>query len=435
MKFSFKKLNSFFLTVIILVSFTAQISSAEVKIPEISAEAAVLIEIESGKVLYQKDANSLKYPASTTKIMTALLALERLDLNKVITVPDDMGPAEGSAMYLLPGESFTVRQLLDALLVKSANDAAILLARTMAPDVPSFAKLMNERAKEIGTTTVNFTNPNGLHEPEHVTSAYDMALIAREAMKNDIFRQLISQVNVTLDETAQTPEKRYFRNTNRFLWSASQIIYNNEYIPIKYDVVDGIKTGTTKEAGNCLVSSGYKNGIRVIAVVFKAQGFDVYRDSRILLDYGFDNFVSKKIIDKTIPLGSEKIKFSNPGTVAYSTKSDYIIPYMKNENPVINTQIVLNEPKLPILEDDIIGKVLITNNKISEELPLYALNSAQSIFSIDYIINWLGNNILKISIFLFGGILAIASLLLLMRFFITHSHKKRRKRKKYRNIY
>ena len=311
--------------------------------PDISAEAAILIEIDSGEILYEKNANAPMYPASTTKIMTALLALEHLNLEDKITVPEDMGPADGSAMYLLPGEVFTVRELLDGLLVKSANDAAVLLARTISGDIQSFATLMNQRAKDIGCTNTSFANPNGLHDPSHTISAHDMALIAREAMKNATFRELVSQVNVTLDETPQTPEKRYFRNTNRFLWSTSKIIYNNEYIPIKYEVVDGIKTGYTEEAGNCLVSSGEKNDIRVISVVFKASGYDVYRDSRLLLDYGFDNFEKKTLIKKDTVLGSQPINYSSQGSLEYGTKEDFVVPYLKSSLPVYNTKIMLND--------------------------------------------------------------------------------------------
>lgn len=353
--------------------------------PIISSESAVLIEIESGEILYEKNSDRPMFPASTTKIMTALLTLENLNLSDKITVPEDMGPADGSAMYLLPGETFSVRELLDGLLVKSANDAAVLLARTISGDTDKFAILMNQRAKEIGCKNTHFANPNGLHNPNHTISAYDMALIAREAMKNEILKSIVSQVNVTLNETAQTPEKRYFRNTNRFLWSESKIILNNEYIPIKYDVVDGIKTGYTGEAGNCLVSSGEKNGIRVISVIFKSQGYEVYRDSRILLDYGFDNFEKKALISKNTVLGTHPIKYSAQGSLEYGTKDDYIIPYIKSKLPVYNTKIVINDIDLPIVKDDLVGKIIISNDKVTKELNLYAMNHVESVFSLSNI--------------------------------------------------
>ena len=403
--------------------------------PDISAEAAILIEIDSGEILYEKNANAPMYPASTTKIMTALLALEHLNLEDKITVPEDMGPADGSAMYLLPGEVFTVRELLDGLLVKSANDAAVLLARTISGDIQSFATLMNQRAKDIGCTNTSFANPNGLHDPSHTISAHDMALIAREAMKNATFRELVSQVNVTLDETPQTPEKRYFRNTNRFLWSTSKIILNNEYIPIKYEVVDGIKTGYTGEAGNCLVSSGKKNNIRVISVVFKASGYDVYRDSRLLLDYGFDNFEKKTLIKKDTVLGSQPINYSSQGSLEYGTKEDFVVPYLKSSLPVYNTKIMLNDLKLPISKGDIVGKLVISNDKSTNELTLFALNNVESIFNLNFIKQIFTYNSSSILKYLGYSLSSLFVLFIGFRYYVYCKRKKRLKRKSYRKLY
>ena len=403
--------------------------------PDISAEAAILIEIDSREILYEKNANAPMYPASTTKIMTALLALEHLNLEDKITVPEDMGPADGSAMYLLPGEVFTVRELLDGLLVKSANDAAVLLARTISGDIQSFATLMNQRAKDIGCTNTSFANPNGLHDPSHTISAHDMALIAREAMKNATFRELVSQVNVTLDETPQTPEKRYFRNTNRFLWSTSKIIYNNEYIPIKYEVVDGIKTGYTGEAGNCLVSSGKKNNIRVISVVFKASGYDVYRDSRLLLDYGFDNFEKKTLIKKDTVLGSQPINYSSQGSLEYGTKEDFVVPYLKSSLPVYNTKIMLNDLKLPISKGDIVGKLVISNDKSTNELTLFALNNVESIFNLNFIKQIFTYNSSSILKYLGYSLSSLFVLFIGFRYYVYCKRKKRLKRKSYRKLY
>ena len=403
--------------------------------PDISAESAILIEIDSGEILYEKNANAPMYPASTTKIMTALLALEHLNLEDKITVPEDMGPADGSAMYLLPGEVFTVRELLDGLLVKSANDAAVLLARTISGDIQSFATLMNQRAKDIGCTNTSFVNPNCLHDPSHTISAHDMALIAREAMKNATFRELVSQVNVTLDETPQTPEKRYFRNTNRFLWSTSKIIYNNEYIPIKYEVVDGIKTGYTGEAGNCLVSSGKKNNIRVISVVFKASGYDVYRDSRLLLDYGFDNFEKKTLIKKDTVLGSQPINYSSQGSLEYGTKEDFVVPYLKSSLPVYNTKIMLNDLKLPISKGDIVGKLVISNDKSTNELTLFALNNVESIFNLNFIKQIFTYNSSSILKYLGYSLSSLFVLFIGFRYYVYCKRKKRLKRKSYRKLY
>lgn len=403
--------------------------------PAISSESAVLIEMDSGEILYDKNSDKPMFPASTTKIMTAMLALENLKLSDKITVPDDMGPADGSAMYLLPGETFTVKELLNGLLVKSANDAAVLLARTISGDTDKFAILMNKRAKEIGCKNTHFTNPNGLHNPNHTISAYDMALIAREAMKNETFKSIVSQVNVILNETAQTPEKRYFRNTNKFLWSQSKIILNNEYVPIQYDVIDGIKTGYTGEAGNCLVSSGEKNGIRVISVIFKSQGYDVYRDSRLLLDYGFDNFEKKVLINKNTVLGKYPINYASQGSLSYGSKEDFIVPYIKSKLPVYNTRFVINDLNLPINKGDLVGKIIISNDNLNKELNIYAMNDVESIFSLSNIKNILINTINSNFKYVLYAIISISLAFIGFRFYIYRKKRNRLKRKSYNKLY
>lgn len=402
---------------------------------EISAYGAVLIEYETGKILYSKNAEVPMYPASTTKILTALLTLENLDLNKVITVPEDMGPAEGSAMYLLPGESFTVRNLLDALMVKSANDAAVLLAREISGSVENFAELMNARAYEIGATKSNFKNPSGLPDEEHVTTPYDLALISREAMQNEVFREIVSQVNVTLDETTQTPEKRYFRNTNRFLWSSSKIIYENNYIPIKYEFVDGIKTGYTGAARNCLVSSGEKNGLRVISVVLRAEGFEVYRDSRILLDYGFDNFILRTLVQKDEVIGTKEYPRTIQGTLSYGTKYSIRDVFNKNEFPVYNTEIIINNFDFPVYKGDIVGKVIVTGNDFIEEVDLIAFNDLESKFTIAYASTFFKDNVGKLALYTLSSFVIFILLIFSMKLYIIRKRKKRIRRKNYRNIY
>jgi len=350
--------------------------------PEITGEAAVVIEYETGRILYEKNARQEMFPASTTKIMTALLALEQLDQEQVIDVPEDQGPADGSAMYLLPGERFTVRDLLDGLMVKSANDAAVLLARTISASVESFALEMNRRAAEIGASDTHFVNPNGLPDEQHVTTAYDMALIAREAMENPVFRELVSQVYVTLDETPQTPEKRYFRNTNRFLWSEMMIPYRDTMVPIHYDVVDGIKTGYTTAAGHCLVSSGEKNGVRVIAVVFKSSAFELYSDSRALLDYGFENFSNRKVITAGTVMGSSLYPGTIQETLEYAPREDLTVTINHTESPDPRFEIIpvldpLDPGESPVQKGDRVGTLQIRLAEESWELPLYAENDLE----------------------------------------------------------
>ncbi|MGO0861968.1 D-alanyl-D-alanine carboxypeptidase family protein, partial [Clostridioides difficile] len=239
--------------------------------PAIVAKHAVLMDYETGKILYNKSGDSKLYPASTTKAWTACLVLKKVkDLNQVIEIKN-LPQIEGSSMYLKEGEAFTVRQLLNALLIHSSNDAAFVLARYVGGgDVQKFVDLMNSEAKDIGATGTHFNNPHGLPDPNHYTTAHDMALMAREAMNNDVFRQIVKTKSLKFEATKAYPYERYFVNTNKFLTSHDKITYKGQSIDIKYDIVDGIKTGYTDAAGKCLLSSAVKDGRRVIAAVFNS---------------------------------------------------------------------------------------------------------------------------------------------------------------------
>lgn len=419
---------------IILCSILSQfffVIYADSTVPEIGAESALLIEAKTGKILYEKNPNQKIFPASTTKIMTAILAIRHLNLDKKVIVPTNIGQADGSAMYLLPGEKFTVKELLQGMMIKSANDAAILLAREVSGDVSNFSKLMNEEAKKLGCKNTNFINPNGLHDENHYTTATDMALISVEAMKSDIFRELVSTVRVTFDETEQTPEKRYFLNTNRFLWDDSKLIINDEYIPIKYDVINGIKTGYTPEAKNCLISSGKKNDIELIALVYHANGFEMYRDSRLILDYGFENYMSKTIIEKDKILGKSDVKHTVPGFLEYYSKEDYTAVYKRDSSPQIETKVVLDDVDLPIQKDSKIGELQVIFSNETVNLPLYASNDLESIFTIKYFKQWIVENKIIVS----AVALCIVTLIILLIIIFRLSSNRRRRRKKYLKKY
>lgn len=396
----------------------------------LNCSTAVLIEEDTGKVLYEKQKDASVYPASTTKIMTALLALEHLDLNQQITIPEDMGPADGSAMYLLPGETFTVEELLQGLLIKSANDAAIVLAKAVSGSIEEFSELMNQRAQEIGCQNTHFVNPNGLHDPNHTTSAYDLALIAREAMKNPKFRELVATDFVQIHATEQTPEIRYFRNTNKFLWSEQTIEYKGTTIPIKYDVVDGIKTGYTTEAGKCLVSSGEKNGLRLIAVVMKNEGLEVYTNSRKLLEYGFKNFTKKKIFTANQVAGRTVIVDSLEKNLDFYVKEDYYSVENINSKTEIEQEVSLNENmKLPIHVDDEIGTLkLKENGVILVELPIFAKNEVHSIYSLQGFIYFSKHHKFLSALIILGIFVVLIALFTIIRLISKKRRKKKRRK-------
>ena len=173
--------------------------------------------------------------------------------------------------------------------------------------------------------------------------------------------------------------------TNRFLWSKSEIIYKNQYIPIKYDIIDGIKTGYTLEGGNCLVASGIKNDMRLISVVYNSNGFEMYRDSRIILDYGFDNFSVQNIITAGEVLGSENIKNSIQEKVEYSIMQDVSNLMKKGTSPEFEKTVKLNELKLPIKKGDKIGSLGISIDGETDYYDLVALNDVESIFTLKYL--------------------------------------------------
>lgn len=269
---------------------------AVTEVPELAAQSAVLINADTGEVLYDKYKDYPRFPASTTKVMTAILALENLDLNQVCTVSHDAAYTEGSRIFLLEGEQVTVEQLLYAMLLSSANDAAIALAEACGGTVENFAVMMNEKARELGAENTNFVTPNGLPDEAHVTSAQDMARFAQAAMKNEEFRKIVSTYEYVIPATNLQPEQRLIHNTNRLLYdTASEAEIGGVVRSFKYDGILGIKTGYTNAARSCLVAAAERDGMTLIGVVFKSEPDFLYTDMIQLLDFGFDNFQEKEL--------------------------------------------------------------------------------------------------------------------------------------------
>lgn len=235
--------------------------------PELNVDSAITVEVSTGKVIYEKNAHDKRFPASTTKVMTALLVLENCELTDKATVSYDALSAvpEGySTANLQVGETLSIKDLLYALLVRSANEAANVLAEHVAGSVQSFASMMNTRAEELGCETTHFVNPNGVHNEDHYSSAYDLYLIAKEAMKNPTFREIVSTRSYTLPATEQyNIADRSFSNTNYLLHASSKNYY--------YRYAIGIKTGFTSQAGNCLISAASKDNLEFISVVLRRR--------------------------------------------------------------------------------------------------------------------------------------------------------------------
>lgn len=256
----------FVLCFIIAFSFPAKAQALSV-----SAASAILIDAQTGKVIYEKNADRKMPMASTTKIMTAICTLENINSNVPITVDSAATGIEGSSIYLRAGERITIKELLCGMLLNSGNDAATALALEVGGTVEGFAKIMNKTAKKIGAASSNFTNPSGLYEENHYTTARDLAKIAAFAIKNPLISWMVSTKEMKISN-GEKSGSRFLKNHNKLLW--------------QYEGCTGIKTGYTKKCGRCLVSSAKRNGKELIAVTLNAP--DDWRDHRVLFDYGFE---------------------------------------------------------------------------------------------------------------------------------------------------
>ena len=205
-------------------------------VPEITAQSAILIDADTGQILYEKDAYTERYPASTTKVMTALLAIENLDMDKVITCDSEVDGTSGSKMYLQEGEEARVEDLLYGMLLNSANDAAVALGIAVGGSTEKFVDMMNEKASQAGAKNTNFHNPNGLPDELHTTTAYDLAVITQAAFKHAKFREIVGTINYTMPATNMSGA-REFKNGNNMLFDDQPryTLDNGEMIPAKYD--------------------------------------------------------------------------------------------------------------------------------------------------------------------------------------------------------
>ncbi len=258
---------------LVVISLTGAYAADKGAPPKVSAATAILMDAATGTVLYEKASHARRPPASTTKMMTAIIALERGNLNDVVTASVYASKTPYGNLHVKPGEKFTLRDLLYALMMRSANDAAVCIAEHVAGSEKEFVALMNEKAKEIGAKDTHFVNPHGLHAKGHYSSAYDLALIARYATSIPEFNEIVATKHKRIDRSISKLDVT-LRNTGRLLW--------------RFDGADGIKTGYTKEAGHCFVGAATRNGWRLVSVVLKSG--NTMDDTIALLDHGFKNY-------------------------------------------------------------------------------------------------------------------------------------------------
>lgn len=329
--------------------------------PVIEAAAGAVIEIRTGEVLYNKDMNLQLEPASTTKIMTCILALENLEPDTVVEIDRETALTGGSKINLVEGEQITVQELLYGLMLPSANDAAVALAKTVAGTVEDFAAMMNAKARELGAVNTNFVNPNGLHAEGHVSTCYDLALIAQYAMQNPSFRKLVTTYTHTIPATNKTPE-RELTNTNRLLHDYETSVYVNGVLRYcRYDGCTGIKTGYTPQAGACLVSGARLYDTEVISVVMNTSDLGRFADSIALLDFALGNYHTTKVVSEGTDMGSVTVKHGAVREVNTLTVGErYVLLPSEASTSVVTTKVVWNEDiTAPIEKGQVLGVVEI----------------------------------------------------------------------------
>lgn len=279
--------------------------------PDIYAETAVLMDADTGAVLYNKGMDETRYPASITKVMTALLALEHSSLDEQVTFTEeclaDQAPDSGN-IGMKVGEVLTMKQCIQALMIQSANDVATQIAVHVAGSVPAFADMMNQKAQELGCVNTHFVNASGMPDENHYTTAHDMALIFREAIKNTDFREIIGTQSFTIEPTNMNPESRTYSNHHALTAQSA---------PEYYEGCFGGKTGVTNASKNTLVSGAEKNGMTLIAVAMRTGPGEVCQDHINLFNYGFENFRHVEVPggSVTIPAGEELTDLKTVETV------------------------------------------------------------------------------------------------------------------------
>ena len=330
------------------------------------SKSCILMDSSTGKILYEKNANEVSFPASTTKIMTAILALEKCSLTDVATVSHNAIfsiPPSYSHASLKEGEELTIEQLLNVLMIPSANDAAVVLAEHISGSTEEFANLMNEKAKEIGCLNTHFVNPNGIHDENHTTTAYDLALMGKYAMQNSTFRNIVKKTRYTLPATNQYDKAdRIFNTTNELLRENNSTRKDNYYYPY----ATGIKTGYTTEAGSCIVASASKDGMEVIVVILGGETTkdglsERFLDCKTLFDYAFENYSVKTVHEKNSVLQQISIKGATSDTKNLNVlvKDEISILLESNKDVAdLNPEITFSEDlKAPISENSVIGKI------------------------------------------------------------------------------
>lgn len=335
---------------------------------DVSAGGVMLMDARTHKVLYAKTAHEKLPMASTTKIMTAILAIEAGNLDALVTVPQEAYGVEGSSMYLRLGEQISMRDLLYGLMLVSGNDAAVAIAVHVGGSVEGFAALMNAKAASLGAHNTHFVTPNGLPDPDHYTTAYDLALIACYAMQNETFREI---VGTTYYQTTTGEIARTVKNKNKILW--------------EYEGGNGVKTGYTMAAGKCLVFAAEREGMQLVGVVLNCP--DMFPSAKRLLDYGFETYQQETLVAADERIARVRVTGGKKNALEVAAKNDIIILVKDGDSTTVRTVVNLaGSVEAPVEKGDVLGTLEVwEDGRVLAETELVAAETVESSAYLDYL--------------------------------------------------
>ncbi|MDO4482466.1 MAG: D-alanyl-D-alanine carboxypeptidase family protein [Bacillota bacterium] len=394
-------------------------------LPEITAASAVLIDASTGQILYEKNAHEKRYPASTTKIMTALLAVENLKMDDTVTVDAEAASMTGSRIYLSEGEYIFVKDLLYSLMIASANDSAVALGKAVAGSVSEFAEMMNDKARQCGALNTHFNNTNGLPDEQHYTTAYDLAMITKAAFAHQTFRDVVATAEYKIAPTNKYGERNLV-NGNRMLWDEKpRYDYNGTQIAPKYEGTNGVKTGFTEAAGSCLAASVNRDGHELIGVVMGSERDMHFFDMIKVMDYGFDNYDRLTVCSAGDFKYSVKVKKSEVKTIDAGIAEDINITLPAgSDTEKITTEVSLDKKfEAPLEQNQAIGALTVYyDGSLLCTADIIALQEAPLRQGPD--IAGIAKTVLKII-----GAAAVILLILVLAVNIVYRRKKKKKRR------
>lgn len=365
-----KIIMKFFSIFIIAVFLGSSTIVSQAESFDIDAKAGILIDASTGTILYEKNIHEALPPASVTKIMTMLLTMEALDGNKItledkVVISERASSMGGTQIYVEPGETKTVEDLMKAIAIRSANDASVAIAEYIAGSEEIFVEKMNNRAKELGMKDTYFVNTNGLPAEGHVTSAYDISLMSRELLKHVKVQKWLTTWMDTVEVGRGATSTQELVNTNKLIRT--------------YEGANGIKTGSTAEAKYCLSASATRGNNTFIAVILAAPTSPIrFSEAAKLLDYGFANFNTIKVVEKDASLGNIKVEKGKISEINVTTDDSLNVLVKKGEESKVKKEIIIPQLiKAPVMKGEKIGEIIVTLE--GQEMGKMDLVSAENI--------------------------------------------------------